>query len=233
MNGLNFGLRSNQFLQGQFSSNQLTKSISRALDDELNKVIQEINKKVPQKLQTIKSEIYGAYRQVVQNSFQNTFDSYYGNNYDINSLIDSLHFVTGKDLRPDIQYDINKFMFNSDLAKIQGKQFNQNTSKTNGIQRQISLFGRENRDVLIEELLEEAQEYEKMGDTNAMNETLDRLDYLESINGRPVNNMVRPETFVELDKVYQIAKDKAIEEFNKEFVSQLKPRILKKYGIQM
>ena len=132
MNGLNFGLRSNQFLQGQFSSNQLTKSISRALDDELNKVIQEINKKVPQKLQAIKSEIYGAYRQVVQNSFQNTFDSYYGNNYDINSLIDSLHFVTGKDLRPDIQYDINKFMFNSDLAKIQGKQFNQNVSKTNG-----------------------------------------------------------------------------------------------------
>ena len=47
MNGLNFGLGSNQFLQGQFSSNQLTKSISRALDDELNKVIQEINKKVP------------------------------------------------------------------------------------------------------------------------------------------------------------------------------------------
>ena len=177
MNGLNFGLGSNQFLQGQFSSNQLAKSISRALDDELNKVIQEINKKVPQKLQAIKSEIYGAYRQVVQNSFQNTFDSYYGNNYDINSLIDSLHFVTGKDLRPDIQYDINKFMFNSDLAKIQGKQFNQNTSKTNGIQRQISLFGRENRDVLMEELLEEAQEYEKMGDTNAMNETLDRLNY--------------------------------------------------------
>ena len=213
MNGLNFGLGSNQFLQGQFSSNQFTKSISRALDDELNKVIQEINKKVPQKLQAIKSEIYGAYRQVVQNSFQNTFDSYYGNNYDINSLIDSLHFVTGKDLRPDIQYDINKFIFNNDLAKIQGKQFNQNVSKTNGIQRQMSLFGRENRDVLMEELLEEAQEYEKMGDTNAMNEALDRLDYLESINGRPVNNMVRPETFVELDKVYQIAKDKAIEEF--------------------
>ena len=76
-------------------------------------------------------------------------------------------------------------------------------------------------------------EAQQQGDTQAMNEYLDQLEYIDSSKFVRTNNMQRPEGFIELSRVYKIARDKSLEEFNKEYNGQLKPRIAKKYGIKL
>ena len=214
--------------------NNFQQSISKALDQEFDKVLKELQAKIPSKIQAIKSEVYGSYVTVIQKVFIGVFDSYYGNNYDQQSLLDSLHFVTGKDIRPDFSYDVRQFKF-MDMLNL--GVFNQNASNTEFRRFQDPAFGRQslnigNRDSIIQDLWTEIDEYQAQGDTQAVNELLDYLDYVQ-YSGSSANSMERPENFVELSKVYEIARDKALEEFNKEFVSQLKPRIFKKYGIKV
>ena len=214
--------------------NNFQQSISKALDQEFDKVLKELQAKIPSKIQAIKSEVYGSYVTVIQKVFIGVFDSYYGNNYDQQSLLDSLHFVTGKDIRPDFSYDVRQFKF-MDMLNL--GVFNQNANNAEFRRFQDPTFGRQslnigNRDSIIQDLWTEIDEYQAQGDTQAVNELLDYLDYVQ-YSGSSANSMERPENFVELSKVYEIAKDKALEEFNKEFVSQLKPRIFKKYGIKV
>ena len=214
--------------------NNFQQSISKALDQEFDKVLKELQAKIPSKIQAIKSEVYGSYVTVIQKVFIGVFDSYYGNNYDQQSLLDSLHFVTGRDIRPDFSYDVRQFKF-MDMLNL--GVFNQNANNIEFRRFQDPVFGRQslnigNRDSIIQDLWTEIDEYQAQGDTQAVNELLDYLDYVQ-YSGSSANNMERPENFVVLSKVYEIAKDKALEEFNKEFVSQLKPRIFKKYGIKV
>ena len=214
--------------------NNFQQSISKALDQEFDKVLKELQAKIPSKIQAIKSEVYGSYVTVIQKVFIGVFDSYYGNNYDQQSLLDSLHFVTGKDIRPDFSYDVRQFKF-MDMLNL--GVFNQNANNIEFRRFQDPVFGRQslnigNRDSIIQDLWTEIDEYQAQGDTQAVNELLDYLDYVQ-YSGSSANSMERPENFVELSKVYEIARDKALEEFNKEFVSQLKPRIFKKYGIKV
>ena len=214
--------------------NNFQQSISKALDQEFDKVLKELQAKIPSKIQAIKSEVYGSYVTVIQKVFIGVFDSYYGNNYDQQSLLDSLHFVSGKDIRPDFSYDERQFKF-MDMLNL--RVFNQNASNTEFRRFQDPTFGRQslnigNRDSIIQDLWTEIDEYQAQGDTQAVNELLDYLDYVQ-YSGSSANNLERPENFVELSRVYEIARDKALEEFNKEFVSQLKPRIFKKYGIKV
>ena len=214
--------------------NNFQQSISKALDQEFDKVLKELQAKIPSKIQAIKSEVYGSYVTVIQKVFIGVFDSYYGNNYDQQSLLDSLHFVTGRDIRPDFSYDVRQFKF-MDMLNL--GVFNQNANNVEFRRFQDPVFGRQslnigNRDSIIQDLWTEIDEYQAQGDTQAVNELLDYLDYVQ-YSGSSANSMERPENFVELSKVYEIAKDKALEEFNKEFVSQLKPRIFKKYGIKV
>ena len=58
---------------------------------------------------TIKNEIYGYYRNIIESVFKNVFDEYYGEYYDEESLFASLTFINGKHIYPDVVYSKNKF----------------------------------------------------------------------------------------------------------------------------
>ena len=221
---------------GEMSANNLSQAIQKSLDKELDEFIKQIKAKIPSKVQAIKSEIYSAYTTIVKNTYLNTFQGYYGNNFDINSLMDSLTFMSGKSITPDFSYNEKVFKFSDSV--FDGIKFNQNADSNEYMRFSDPTFGRtKKQSILRQDAYEEIQvgyyEAQQQGDTQAMNEYLDQLEYIDSSKFMRVNNMQRPEGFVELSRVYKIARDKSLEEFNKEYNGQLKPRITKKYGIKL
>lgn len=63
-------------------------------------------------MQLIKTEIYGSFTSIVKKTFVTVFNEYYGINYNIESLLNSISFNSGNGLIPDFSYDENKFVFN-------------------------------------------------------------------------------------------------------------------------
>ena len=221
---------------GEMSANNLSQAIQKSLDKELDEFIKQIKAKIPSKVQAIKSEIYSAYTTIVKNTYLNTFQGYYGNNFDINSLMDSLTFMSGKNITPDFSYNEKVFKFSDSV--FDGTKFNQNADSNEYMRFSDPTFGRtKKQSILRQDAYEEIQagyyEAQQQGDTQAMNEYLDQLEYIDSSKFMRENNMQRPEGFVELSRVYKIARDKSLEEFNKEYNGQLKSRIAKKYGIKL
>ena len=93
----------------------LQKQLKQTIDKEVNKLVTEIKKQIPQNLQLIKQEIFGSFQVIVSAEVQKVFLETYGPNYDVNALNSSLNYFMGNDLRPDFSYDKNKFIFNSTL----------------------------------------------------------------------------------------------------------------------
>ena len=203
-------------------------NIDNNLEKELDKFFQNILKQFPSKVQLIKKDIYDAFVLVTQNTFLQTFDEYYGNNYDINSLLASLQFYTGKDIRPDFSYDENKFKFNNDNGALVKDGFNFNS-------RKYASFGNF-QDPEIEALLDQFWEDEENDETTDELEQEDEQDFLITYVDsffQPVNNIILAETMASKKDVYEEARKRAVQNFNKEYVTQIKPRIYKKYGIKI
>ena len=199
--------------------------LEKELNTEINRIIESIKKQIPQKMQAIKSEILGSYQMIATTTVQKVFIETYGENYDVESLNSSLTLGLGNNLRPIFLYDQNKFMFNTTLKKNE-REFNQNA-------RQYASF----RNTLDEpEFYTQEEEDAYYADSNPFDEALDDIteENMKDYNVfSPHNKMNQQGGYASLSETYQKAKIEALNEFEKEYNTHIKPRILKKYGIKM
>ena len=199
--------------------------LEKELNTEINRIIESIKKQIPQKMQAIKSEILGSYQMIATTTVQKVFIETYGENYDVESLNSSLTLGLGNNLRPIFLYDQNKFMFNTTLKKNE-REFNQNA-------RQYASF----RNTLDEpEFYTQEEEDAYYADSNPFDEALDDIteENIKDYNVfSPHNKMNQQGGYASLSETYQKARIEALNEFEKEYNTHIKPRILKKYGIKM
>ena len=199
--------------------------LEKELNTEINRIIESIKKQIPQKMQAIKSELLGSYQMIATTTVQKVFIETYGENYDVESLNSSLTLGLGNNLRPIFLYDQNKFMFNTTLKKNE-REFNQNA-------RQYASF----RNTLDEpEFYTQEEEDAYYADSNPFDEALDDIteENMKDYNVfSPHNKMNQQGGYASLSETYQKARIEALNEFEKEYNTHIKPRILKKYGIKM
>ena len=199
--------------------------LEKELNTEINRIIESIKKQIPQKMQAIKSEILGSYQMIATTTVQKVFIETYGENYDVESLNSSLTLGLGNNLRPIFLYDQDKFMFNTTLKKNE-REFNQNA-------RQYASF----RNTLDEpEFYTQEEEDAYYADSNPFDEALDDIteENMKDYNVfSPHNKMNQQGGYASLSETYQKARIEALNEFEKEYNTHIKPRILKKYGIKM
>ena len=199
--------------------------LEKELNTEINRIIKSIKKQIPQKMQAIRSEILGSYQMIATTTVQKVFIETYGENYDVESLNSSLTLGLGNNLRPIFLYDQNKFMFNTTLKKNE-REFNQNA-------RQYASF----RNTLDEpEFYTQEEEDAYYADSNPFDEALDDIteENMKDYNVfSPHNKMNQQGGYASLSETYQKARIEALNEFEKEYNTHIKPRILKKYGIKM
>ena len=203
----------------------LQKQIDKKIEAEIEKIKKEIQKQVPVKMQSIKNEILGYFQTIALTQVQKVFIETYGDNYDVESLNASLTLGLGNNLRPIFLYDQNKFMFNTTLKKNE-REFNQNA-------RQYASF----RNTLDEpEFYTQEEEDVYYADSNPFDEALDDIteENMKDYNVfSPHNKMNQQGGYASLSETYQKARIEALNEFEKEYNTHIKPCILKKYGIKM
>lgn len=197
--------------------------LEKTLNEEIDKIAKEIAVKHASKMTSIKSELYGLFRSIIISSYKKRFNELYGNDYDEQSLENSLIFTSGKSLLPDFTYNAKTFKFN--------KSINNNLRKFNLNSQSISTIS-EIRDIrlnpknfdLIEEFLDDNSENEDEED--------EVLEYIAT-NFVPTSKRGIQDSIMNVEDAYRDAKQYAIEEFNKQYTSVIKPRILRKYGIKL
>ena len=203
----------------------LQKQIDKKIEAEIEKIKKEIQKQVPVKMQSIKNEILGSFQTIALTQVQKVFIETYGDNYDVESLNASLTLGLGNNLRPIFLYDQNKFMFNTTLKKNE-REFNQNA-------RQYASF----RNTLDEpEFYTQEEEDAYYADSNPFDEALDDIteENMKDYNVfSPHNKMNQQGGYASLSETYQKARIEALNEFEKEYNTHIKPCILKKNGIKM
>ena len=199
--------------------------LEKELNTEINRIIESIKKQIPQKMQAIKSEILGSYQMIATTTVQKVFIETYGENYDVESLNSSLTLGLGNNLRPIFLYDQNKFMFNTTLKKNE-REFNQNA-------RQYASF----RNTLDEpEFYTQEEEDAYYADSNPFDEALDDIteENMKDYNVfSPHNKMNQQGGYASLSETYQKARIEALNEFEKEYNTHIKPSKIEKYGIKM
>lgn len=213
------------------SNKLLEQQFKKILDIEVEKLTAQIQKQIPVKMKAIKSDIYGAYRTVILNSMQEVFTKAYGNNYDANSLVESIDFVTGNDIRPDFFWHREKFSFTPEIND--GKDFNQNA-------KDYASFGKiQDPDFFTGSILDkngfgwDVDDFDDEGEDEEKQENAYYEEITSLIPFKPIHTVGIHGGYASLDEVYQRARTKALDNFNREYVSQIKPRILKKYGIKL
>lgn len=200
----------------------LQKQLKQTIDKEVNKLVTEIKKQIPQKLQLIKQEIFGSFQVIVSAEVQKVFLETYGPNYDVNALNSSLNYFMGNDLRPDFSYDKNKFIFNSTL-KNNEREFNQNVKKT---RYQNFIAEPDFQSIEHEDIY-----YDDNPLDNAFDEIYNSVDDRDVFN--PHNKVLRQGGYSSLEETYEGARVKALESFNNYYIKIVKPNILRKYGIKI
>lgn len=207
------------------------KQIDQQLQNLLNKKMKDfenqIKKQLPLKISNIKSEIYGIYKNMVQNIVTQTFYEYYKNNVDMNSVLNSIGYVSINDFRPDFYYNINKVLFRESE---QGRYipFNDNAQKwgKNIIKKQSYL----------EDLYQDLEDFET-NENNIYENKEELLSYIENQMNLKDSEKIKRERdikeYITVKEVFEKSKVKFIREFNKEYDIHIKPMILKKYGIKI
>lgn len=203
----------------------LQKQVQKALDKEIEKILKEIKVQTPQKLGQVKSEILGAYQVIATTVVHKVFLETYGQNYNVASLNDSLILGLGNDLRPIFSYNKDIFKFDATLKKDE-RAFNQNA-------RQYASF----RNTLEDpEFYTQEEEDAYIADSNPFDEALDDITEENTMDYNIFsshNKQNQQGGYASLSETFEKAKAEALNEFEKEYVINIKPRILKKYGIKM
>lgn len=173
----------------------------------------------------IRSEILLSFQTIAFAEVQKVFLETYGENYDVDSLNNSLQLGLGNDLRPIFLYNRQVFRFSKNLKSSQRK-FNQNSVS-------YASFGTGLEDPEFYSL-DEYNSYEDDDDpfSDAFNEISS-----ENIKNykifQPYNRINRQGGYASLEETYQKAKNDALDKFEKEYITHIKPRIIKKYGLKI
>ena len=221
---------------------QLEDAIKAKIQQEFKNVEVQAKSKTVANLPSIKNDIFGKFVSIVNSTFIEVFDQYYGNNYDVNALISSIQYYQGNDLRPDFSYDERKFLFTQSV--LDGLDNNNLNAKS-----QASFKGQRPPEEYItgyiENFLQDDPKYwednEKDEDEQEENLVQDALDDLHKqdkipaslLQFVPVNTMKRITGAVSVAEVYKMARYKAFARFNTEFTTQIKPNIQKKYRLKL
>ena len=221
---------------------QLEDAIKAKIQQEFKNVEVQAKSKTVANLPSIKNDIFGKFVAIVNSTFIEVFDQYYGNNYDVNALISSIQYYQGNDLRPDFSYDERKFLFTQGV--LDGLDNNNLNAKS-----QASFKGQRPPEEYITGYIENFwqddpkywEDNEKDEDEQEENLVQDALDDLHkqdkipasSLQFVPVNTMKRLTGAVSVAEVYKMARYKALTRFNTEFTTQIKPKIQKKYRLKL
>ena len=221
---------------------QLETAIKAKIQKEFKNVEVQAKSKTVANLLLIKNDIFGKFVSIVNSTFIEVFDQYYGNNYDVNALISSIQYYQGNDLRPDFSYDERKFLFTQSV--LDGLNNNNLNAKS-----QASFKGQRPPEEYITGYIENFwqddpkywEDNEKDEDEQEENLVQDALDDLHkqdkipasSLQFVPVNTMKRLTGAVSVAEVYKMARYKAFARFNTEFTTQIKPNIQKKYRLKL
>lgn len=221
---------------------QLEAAIKAKIQKEFKNVEVQAKSKTVANLPSIKNDIFGKFVSIVNSTFIEVFDQYYGNNYDVNALISSIQYYQGNDLRPDFSYDERKFLFTQSV--LDGLDNNNLNAKS-----QASFKGQRPPEEYITGYIENFwqddpkywEDNEKDEDEQEENLVQDALDDLHkqdkipasSLQFVPVNTMKRLMGAVSVAEVYKMARYKAFARFNTEFTTQIKPNIQKKYRLKL
>lgn len=221
---------------------QLEAAIKAKIQKEFKNVEVQAKSKTVANLPSIKNDIFGKFVSIVNSTFIEVFDQYYGNNYDVNALISSIQYYQGNDLRPDFSYDERKFLFTQGV--LDGLDNNNLNAKS-----QASFKGQRPPEEYITGYIENFwqddpkcwEDNEKDEDEQEENLVQDALDDLHkqdkipasSLQFVPVNTMKRLTGAVSVVEVYKMARYKAFARFNTEFTTQIKPNIQKKYRLKL
>lgn len=221
---------------------QLEAAIKAKIQKEFKNVEVQAKSKTVANLSSIKNDIFGKFVAIVNSTFIEVFDQYYGNNYDVNALISSIQYYQGNDLRPDFSYDERKFLFTQSV--LDGLDNNNLNAKS-----QASFKGQRPPEEYITGYIENFwqddpkywEDNEKDEDEQEENLVQDALDDLHkqdkipasSLQFVPVNTMKRLTGAVSVVEVYKMARYKAFARFNTEFTTQIKPNIQKKYRLKL
>ena len=221
---------------------QLEDAIKAKIQQEFKNVEVQAKSKTVANLPSIKNDIFGKFVSIVNSTFIEVFDQYYGNNYDVNALISSIQYYQGNDLRPDFSYDERKFLFTQGV--LDGLDNNNLNAKS-----QASFKGQRPPEEYITGYIENFwqddpkywEDNEKDEDEQEENLVQDALDDLHkqdkipasSLQFVPVNTMKRITGAVSVTEVYKMARYKAFARFNTEFTTQIKPNIQKKYRLKL
>lgn len=221
---------------------QLEDAIKAKIQQEFKNVEVQAKSKTVANLPSIKNDIFGKFVSIVNSTFIEVFDQYYGNNYDVNALISSIQYYQGNDLRPDFSYDERKFLFTQSV--LDGLDNNNLNAKS-----QASFKGQRPPEEYITGYIENFwqddpkywEDNEKDEDEQEENLVQDALDDLHKqdkipaslLQFVPVNTMKRITGAVSVAEVYKMARYKAFARFNTEFTTQIKPNIQKKYRLKL
>lgn len=206
--------------------NNLSNVFSKALDDQMEKIKQDIQKQMPQKMATIRNEIYGYYRNIIESVFKNVFDEYYGEYYDEESLFASLTFINGKHIYPDVVYSKNKFKFLDRMQRLQ-QDMGHSVSRESTLDDYIDPDFQDSTTGLFEE-----QYF--ADDADAIYWEDIQVDPLQFWNlDLSKNNNINTLALSPIDKVYKIALRRRQQEFQRQYDSSIKSKIYKKYGIKL
>lgn len=221
---------------------QLEDAIKAKIQQEFKNVEAQAKSKTVANLPSIKNDIFGKFVSIVNSTFIEVFDQYYGNNYDVNALISSIQYYQGNDLRPDFSYDERKFLFTQSV--LDGLDNNNLNAKS-----QASFKGQRPPEEYITGYIENFwqddpkywEDNEKDEDEQEENLVQDALDDLHKqdkipaslLQFVPVNTMKRITGAVSVAEVYKMARYKAFARFNTEFTTQIKPNIQKKYRLKL
>ena len=221
---------------------QLEAAIKAKIQQEFKNVEVQAKSKTVANLPSIKNDIFGKFVSIVNSTFIEVFDQYYGNNYDVNALISSIQYYQGNDLRPDFSYDERKFLFTQSV--LNGLDNNNLNAKS-----QASFKGQRPPEEYITGYIEnfwqddpkyweDNEKDEDEQEENLMQDALDDLHKQDKIPASslqfvPVNTMKRLTGAVSVAEVYKMARYKAFARFNTEFTTQIKPNIQKKYRLKL
>lgn len=113
----------------------LEQKMNQMVDSFMARVSTQITQQFEKRRQQMYMEAITSYKIIVYNTFQECFYKRYGNNYDINSLNNSITIkVDPNNLRPYLSYDISKLQIKYDFDK-DAREFNQNANIEGSYQR--------------------------------------------------------------------------------------------------
>lgn len=186
---------------------------------ELKEKLKKENKGIEKKL---KDEVFSLYKSIISEKMLEFFLNTYGANFDIKSLIDSIHYKTGNNLLPTFDYDSNNFVFGEQFAK-NIREFNQNAVKETEYANIMNKG--------------EYESYERGQFSNVYEDLtfdVNNERYYDSEKYfNPHNKMLQQGGYLNKEEAFAKAKLYAQTCFNEEYRKSIKKGLSKKYGVEL